>query len=84
MPSCMSRQHPKRFENQTGTRPRKWVNSMACGPLRAIQNVQIALAEALHRKAELLRGLGNRFKAPAPVLGVLGLKPQLHVALYKV
>ena len=27
MPSCMSRQHPKRFENQTNTRPRKWVNS---------------------------------------------------------
>ena len=27
MPSCMSRQHPKRFENQTGTRPPKWVNS---------------------------------------------------------
>ena len=27
MPSCMSRQHPKRFENQAGTRPRKWVNS---------------------------------------------------------
>ena len=27
MPSCMSRQHLKRFENQTGTRPRKWVNS---------------------------------------------------------
>ena len=26
-PSCMSRQHPKRFENQTSTRPRKWVNS---------------------------------------------------------
>ena len=23
----MSRQHPKRFENQTSTRPRKWVNS---------------------------------------------------------
>ncbi len=27
MPSCTSRQHPKRFENQTNTRPRKWVNS---------------------------------------------------------
>jgi hypothetical protein len=27
MPSCMSRHHPKRFENQTGTCPRKWVNS---------------------------------------------------------
>jgi predicted MFS family arabinose efflux permease len=23
----MPRQHPKRFENQTGNRPRKWVNS---------------------------------------------------------
>ena len=28
MPSCISRQHPKRFENQTNTRPRKWVNSI--------------------------------------------------------
>ena len=27
MPSCISRQHPKRFENQTNTCPRKWVNS---------------------------------------------------------
>lgn len=27
MPSCMPRQHPKRFENQTENRPRKWVNS---------------------------------------------------------
>ena len=40
--------------------------------------------EAFHRKAKLLRGLGNRFKALAPVLGVLGLKPQSHVALCKV
>ena len=31
MPSCISRQHPKRFENQTNTCPRKWVNS-TCRP----------------------------------------------------
>ena len=31
MPSCTSRQHPKRFENQTNTRPRKWVNSNSNG-----------------------------------------------------
>ena len=24
---CMPRQHPKRFEYQTSTRPPKWVNS---------------------------------------------------------
>ena len=27
MPTYMPRQHPKRFDYQTGTRPRKWVNS---------------------------------------------------------
>jgi predicted Mrr-cat superfamily restriction endonuclease len=27
MPTSASRQHTKRFENQTNTRPRKWVNS---------------------------------------------------------
>lgn len=25
--SCMPRQHPRRFDNQTGNRPLKWVNS---------------------------------------------------------
>ena len=52
--------------------------------LLALQNVQFAQVEAFHRKAKLLRGLGNRFKALAPVLGVLGLMPQLHVALCQV
>ena len=39
MPSCMSRQHPKRFENQTNTRPRKWVNSNSILQLRHVSRL---------------------------------------------
>lgn len=46
MPRCMSKQHPKRFENQTNTRPRKWVNS-------TLGDREIPLA-ALRCRADLL------------------------------
>ena len=44
MPSCTSRQHPKRLENQTNTRPRKWVNSNS---IHHIADLSEALAQVL-------------------------------------
>jgi hypothetical protein len=39
MPLCMSRHPPKRFENQTSTRLRKWVNSNS----KALHEVWLAV-----------------------------------------
>lgn len=46
MPSCMSRQHPKRFENQTNTRPRKWVNSTLAKALKIVRKARGLSQEA--------------------------------------
>ena len=42
----MSRQHPKRFENQTNTRPRKWVNSTLAKALKIVRKARGLSQEA--------------------------------------
>ena len=45
-PMCMPRQHPKRFENQTSTRPRKWVNSTLAKALKIVRKARGLSQEA--------------------------------------
>ena len=49
MPSCISRQHPKRFENQTNTCPRKWVNSTQL-PAMIDNWIRLGLVEVAYNK----------------------------------
>lgn len=51
----MPRQHSKRFENQTGTRPRKWVNSTSvlhAGINNLPKNLLVRIAQALGSPTE--------------------------------